>query len=87
MYCKKEKKLLQNDVMVFSLPFSLFSHPVLQYTSSMRAKYLATSHPDQSRPSESQNGLEPNMRPDLISRSAPNSRPNSAIHRPHSAIH
>ncbi|XP_077061299.1 protein tweety homolog 3 isoform X1 [Siphateles boraxobius] len=61
--------------------------PPPSYTSSMRAKYLATSHPDQSRPSESQNGLEPNMRPDLISRSAPNSRPNSAIHRPHSAIH
>ncbi|KTG47806.1 hypothetical protein cypCar_00018040 [Cyprinus carpio] len=60
---------------------------VTHYTSSMRAKYLATSRPDQSRPSESQNGLEPNMRPDLTSRSAPNSRPNSAIHRPHSAIH
>uniref|UniRef100_A0A671KTD9 Protein tweety homolog n=1 Tax=Sinocyclocheilus anshuiensis TaxID=1608454 RepID=A0A671KTD9_9TELE len=61
--------------------------PPPSYTSSMRAKYLATSRPDQSRPSESQNGLEPNMRPDLTSRSAPNSRPNSAIHRPHSAIH
>ncbi|XP_067259975.1 protein tweety homolog 3 isoform X2 [Chanodichthys erythropterus] len=61
--------------------------PPPSYTSSMRAKYLATSRPDQSRPSETQNGLEPNMRPDLTSRSAPNSRPNSAIHRPHSAIH
>uniref|UniRef100_A0A672S1Y5 Protein tweety homolog n=1 Tax=Sinocyclocheilus grahami TaxID=75366 RepID=A0A672S1Y5_SINGR len=61
--------------------------PPPSYTSSMRAKYLATSRPDQSRPSESQNGLAPNMRPDLTSRSAPNSRPNSAIHRPHSSIH
>ncbi|KAA0722516.1 Protein tweety -like protein 3 [Triplophysa tibetana] len=61
--------------------------PPPSYTSSMRAKYLATSRPDQPRPTESQNGLEPNMRPELTSRSAPNSRPNSAIHRPHSAIH